>query len=748
MTSLYSSESRANWYTPKRPGMEMPNIILVILDDVGFAQLGCYGGLIDTPNIDALAKNGLRFNNFHTCGLCTPTRASLLTGRNPHAVGCGTVTEDPSGFPGYSGRIPRSTPTIANCLKSLGYNSIAIGKWHNTPEDETSPIGPYDRWPLGLGFDQFYGFIGPATDQWTPNLIQDNHIIGRPDKLPYHLSDDLVDQAISHVRTNASIGRESRFFIWLAFGACHSPHQAPEPYIAKYRGCFNSGWDSVRIKIYERQIALGIIPANTTLTPGNAEIPAWKELTEAQRDSAARSHEVFAGFLEHTDHAIGRLVNCLKTVGILDDTLLILLSDNGASAEGGIFGTDNDMRRMNKRQAGDVLQISDLSDQRPGGHYPAGWAQAGNTPFRWFKRQVHFGGVKDPLIIHWPSRISDPGSIRSQFCHAIDIMPTILAAANDNSHDTSLECNDLALDGISMLPAIENAQCPSRRSTQYFECQGNRGIIHNGWSAVIFHGLYPWRNERTGLTFVEEDRELTGWELYDLNSDFSQAHNLARSEEGRLREMVTRWWVEAARNSVLPLNDQTPSERRRLKPSVVEHQDEFTYWGHVIVSGPYIPDIRDRTHEIEIDVIYDGKDGVLLTMGGRTGGYCIYVDAGKVVYCYNYFGQKYRIRSVSGLRNEKNNIRLSVERQSKNTARAHIMINDIEDMESEIFPTIPIVYSWGQRLEIGDCKGMFADDEFSGTMKFSGCVQKVYIKIAGTPQIFGADDEDAVLNVQ
>ncbi|MBW2622204.1 MAG: arylsulfatase, partial [Deltaproteobacteria bacterium] len=483
-------ESTSWWPGRVTPPQGSPNVVFIILDDVGFSQFGCYGSNIDTPHMDRLASNGLFYNNFHTTALCSPTRACLLTGRNHHSVGTGIIIELASGYPGYNSRIPRNAATIAQILKERGYNTFAVGKWHNTPEDETSLAGPFDRWPLGMGFERFYGFLGGDTSQWNPDLVYDNHRIPSPTRDGYHLSEDIVDKSMEFVLDQKQVAPEKPFFLWMAFGACHAPHHAPEEFIDKYKGKFDKGWDHEREEVLARQKEMGIVPQNTELAPRNRGVKAWDTLSDDERRLFARMQEVYAGFLDHTDYHIGRFLNFLEDVGQMDNTMIVLISDNGASREGGANGSVNENRFFNQISEtveDSLAMLDELGGPRTFNHYPRGWAMAGNTPLKRYKQNTHGGGIRDPLIIHWPRGIKDKGGIRTQYHHVIDLVPTVLEAVGIEAPEMVNGVSQKPIEGTSMLYSFNNAEAPDRKEVQYYEMFGHRGVWHNGWKAVTYH---------------------------------------------------------------------------------------------------------------------------------------------------------------------------------------------------------------------------------------------------------------------
>ncbi len=613
------------WFEPENlPAPGSPNVVVIVLDDVGFAHLGCYGSTIETPNIDALARGGRRYTGFHTTAMCSPTRASLLTGRNHHAVGMGLIADMCTGFPGYHGQVSLKAATLAEMLKPAGYSTFALGKWHLTRAREMTAAGPFGQWPLGRGFERFYGFLYSLVDQWHPELVSDNHFIPTPNRPGYHLSEDLVDRAIDMIRDQKTGSPDRPFFGYLAFGACHTPHQAPQDYIDKYRGRFNEGWDVVREQWHARQIALGIIPPGTQLTAMNAGVRPWASMNEDERRLCARHQEVFAGFLDHTDAQIGRLTAWLQARGMLDNTLIMVLSDNGASAEGGDFGDINLRRYVQSHPETfeeKLSAIDELGTDRHWNAYPAGWGHAGNTPLKWFKMQTHGGGVRDPLIVHWPARIATGGEISPQFCHCSDIAPTILEACGLNAPATVQGVDQMPIHGASLAYTFDNPQAPEGKRVQYFELMGNRGLWADGWKAVTRH-------------FKGDDYDADRWELYHLDTDFSEANDLAEVHPDKLREMIALWWEEAERNQVLPLDDRNFERIALTYWSAPRRQWRFEQ-GMNRVSGYAAPGVANRSYRITADVeLADGDDGVLLSVGGQAGGYVLFIQDGRLVHEY------------------------------------------------------------------------------------------------------------------
>ena len=622
-----------------RPPLRAPNIVLIMLDDVGFGQFSVFGGTVPSPAMERLANEGLRYNRFHTAGICSPTRAALLTGRNPHSAGFGNVAELSTGYDGYTGVIPRSTATIAEILRQHGYSTAMFGKNHNTPPWEGGPAGPFNHWPTGMGFDYFYGFNGWGTSQWQPALFENTRPVP-PSKEPnYQLTGDLVDHAIRWMRTVSNTGADRPFFLYLAAPATHAPHQAPLVWIRKFRGQFHMGWDTYRQIAFERQRKLGVIPADAKLTPRPSLIRAWDSYTPEQQHVFERQMEVFAAYGAYAEDEIGRLLDAVRALPDSDNTLVIyIIGDNGASAEGGPDGELDELAPANGLQPKNEFTpevLAKLGGDEYNNHFAWGWAWAMDTPFKYYKQVVsHLGAIRNPLIISWPTRIKQVGGLRSQFHDVVDVAPTILQAAGIEMPYSVDGIAQKPLDGISMIYTFDNAVAPDRRSTQYFEVFGNRGIYHNGWFASALLEANPADPNRGHL-----DLDKVHWELYDLNKDFTQYDNLAEQYPLELRAMRDLWWAEAARNNVLPI-DWRAGERLVgiTRPNSVSNQKHFVYYpGMLALPEAIAPDIRNRSWTIAAYGKFTRtSQGVLITQGGRPGGWALYVLNGRLVFDYNY----------------------------------------------------------------------------------------------------------------
>ncbi|HZG84052.1 arylsulfatase [Paenibacillus sp.] len=630
-------ETSIPWWSEKPDVSGKPNVVIVLLDDLGFAQLGCYGSDIATPNIDALARNGLRYNNFHTTALCTPSRAALLTGRHPHSVGMRSVLSADAGFPNARGRIAKDAALISEMLLENGYNTFAVGKWHLNTSVEHSFAGPFDNWPLGRGFEHYYGFLGGATSQWNPDLVEGNRRISKPTRAEdgYHITEDLTDKAIEYIREQKTAAPEKPFFCYLAYGAPHAPHHAPREFIEKYRGKYDKGWDKTREEWFENQKALGIIPQDAALPPRSPDVRAWDELTSDEQRLCARFQEAFAGFLEHTDYHIGRLIRYLTDIGQMDNTVFILLSDNGACSGGGDHGTFQLRADWSGAESFEekLERIDEIGTPLANNHYPKGWAHAGNTPLRWYKSFVHAGGVRAPLIIHYPKKIRDSGGIRNQYHHVIDVMPTILELTGLRAPEVYQGVPQQPIHGVSMAYTFEQAEGASRRRTQIYEMQGNRAIYHDGWKAVSLH--QPGRN-------FEEDR----WELYHAERDFSELNDLAEEQPEKLQQLIDLWWTEAERYGFLPLEKRSMGAviaELSAKSQSAAPVKRIFYRSESGLPIPKTPNVHNKHFAIEAEAVRtDGsEEGVLVAVGNRSGGYAFYIKDNRLVFAVNKGSKNY-----------------------------------------------------------------------------------------------------------
>ena len=637
------------WWPPEPAAPDSaPNVLLVVLDDVGFAQLGCYGSDIDTPLLDRLAAEGVRLCNFRTTALCSPTRACLLTGRNHHRNAMGRVTELAVGFPGYRGRPPRENGFLSEILRARGYATYAVGKWHLTPADEVHMGAPRDTWPLARGFDRWYGFHGGETHQFVPALYHDNHSVRPPRRLEdgYHLTADLADRAIEYVGDLRAVDPVRPFLCYFATGACHSPHQAPPAWIARYRGRFDAGWDEWRRAVHARQLATGVLPPGTLLSPRPGWVPAWVELDARAKAVASRFMECFAAFLSHTDAELGRVLAFLEDLGELDDTLVIVVSDNGASAEGGPDGSINDVRLTNLDPAGTgemVDRIEEIGGPTSHNNYPWGWAMAGNTPFKRWKREVHHGGVAAPCIVRWGPLSESAGGVRHQFVHAVDVLPTVLELAGVEPPEVLDHVPQSGIDGTSFayLLGPRGGGEEERHTTQYFEMFGSRAIYHDGWKAVAYHPVGPLYDDGLDPNAPFDDDV---WELYDLRTDLAEVTDLAPTRPELVTALVARWWEEAERNQVLPLDNRVLWALLHPKPTARVDRAIARYFpGGAQVPEAVALDVQGRSHMLRalVDVPSDALcEGVLLALGSVLGGWSFHVLGGRLRYVHNLYGKE------------------------------------------------------------------------------------------------------------
>jgi arylsulfatase A-like enzyme len=632
-----------------------PNILLILTDDVGFGASSTFGGPVQTPTMDGLANSGLRYNQFHTTALCSPTRAALITGRNHHSVASGNITEFATGFPGYNSLVSRSDGSVGEVLKESGYNTSWFGKMHNVPDWMSSRAGPFDLWPTGLGFEYFYGFIGGDADQWHTAIFENNVPIESEEQVhgSKHFAELMADKAITWMQSQHSVAPNKPWLLYFATGLAHAPHHAPKDWIAKYKGQFDQGWDKVREETLARQIKLGVVPPNTQLTKRPEQIPAWDSLTDDQKRLFARMMEVYAGALSFADHQIGRVLDAVQESGQLDNTLVIyVMGDNGASAEGTLQGTTNEVGEAANGVTETIPYLLSMIDQLGGpttyNHYPVGWAHGMDSPMQWTKQVAsHFGGTRNGLVISWPARITDKGGVRSQFCHVIDIVPTIYEAIGITPPKVMDGTPQKPLDGTSLVYTFGDAKAPTRHTVQYFEMMGNRAIYKDGWMASTTPLRLPWQTYGTEVS--PDDFQ---WELYNINQDFSQANNLAASNPDKLRELQAAFDNEAKKYNVYPL-DSSFAERAdpAIRPSLTRGRNEFTYYpGSIRIPEGSAPNFKNKSWAIAAEVMLpnSGASGVLATIGGRFGGWALLMQDGKPAFAYAYSNQpehKYRVVS-------------------------------------------------------------------------------------------------------
>lgn len=627
------ADSTPDWPQPPKPPKGAPNILIVLFDDAGFSDFGCYGSPIRTPTIDRLANQGLRYTGFHTTAMCSTTRSALLTGRNHHSVGVGCLANFDSGFPGYRGKIAKQAGTLAEMLRPNGYRNYMLGKWHVTPLTESGATGPFDGWPLGRGFDRFYGFLDAETDQYAPELVLDNSSIDPPGTFAtgYHLTADLVDQSIRFLAGHIAEQPETPWLLWLALGATHAPHQAPPDLIKSYDPIFRNGWDIERDQRLAKQKALSIVPNSTHLPPRNDGVEPWTSHTPDEQRVFTRLQSAFAGMLDHADQHLARLITFLETTEIRDNTLILVLSDNGASQEGGPRGGVNLTGPRNLRpepMAEKLARIDDIGGPDTNSNYPLGWAMASNTPLRRYKQNTHGGGIRDPLVISWPAGIPARGELRHQFAHASDLTPTLLDIIGITPPPTINGIPQMPLEGTSFAASLHDPNAPSKSQPQYFEMFGHRGIWSNGWKAVAYH---------PPGTPYEADK----WELFHLDKDFSETNDLAAQQPERLQALIHLWWQEAEKHQVLPLDDRFAA---RFIENAARFQGARTHYvfhagmGHVPTE--VAPDVRSRSYKIEAHVQIDAQsEGVLIAHGDATTGYSLFVKNGRLVHDLNIGGE-------------------------------------------------------------------------------------------------------------
>ena len=736
-TGLTTATSVASPTTPLRAPDGSPNVVVIVIDDMGFAQLGCYGSDIATPNIDRLAANGLRYRQFHVTALCSPTRAALLTGRNHHRVGMGLLPEIAMSFPGYDGHLPQSASTLARTLRDGGYSTFAVGKWHLAPRGELSASGPFTQWPLGVGFERYYGFLTGDTNQYSPQLVCDNHFVDPPEAHDpqYHLTDDLADRAIRMILDQQQATPGKPFFCYFATGAMHAPHQVAPEWIEPYRGRFDKGWERWREELFARQVATGIVPEGTTLTERPSWVQPWDEVAPEERALYARMMEVYAGFLTHTDAQIGRVLDFLETVGALDNTIVMLISDNGTSAEGGPTGSINEHRfpyGIEEDLDENLAAIDQLGGDRLYNHYAWGWAWAGNTPFRLWKRYAWLGGTRTPLIVQWPKGIAARGEVRDQFCHVIDLAPTVLDCVGLAAPVVVDGVAQIAFDGASLRAGFDAGDVAGRR-VQYFEMLGSRSVYLDGWKATTDHVGQQVAAERA---LVEGSRDFASdqWLLFDLTNDFSEAHDLAAQHPEKVRELEARWWLEAGANNVLPLDDGFMTRFAAIIPSAYEAPRRGVYRPN---AGPVITDsmpmmIGGFTLRAFTEPVAPGVEGIIAAQGNWTNGWAVYVLDGRLVYVVNTYGTAHRIASDAMVPGGATTFAVHYEPMPHADGVVVLRVDDVEVGRGALSTNLP--FNWqvgGHGLSVGRDWGLPVHDEYRSPFAFTGVVDRVEIE-AGT----------------
>lgn len=718
----YVTDSEAWFAEPAHPGDEAPNVILVLLDDTGFAQMGCFGSDIDTPHLDALAANGLQFTNFHVTPLCSPTRAALLSGRSNHAVGMRTVSNFSTGFPNQLGHISNHAATVAEVLGDAGYGTFCVGKWHLAPMEQCSAAGPFNQWPLARGFNRFYGFLDGETDQFYPELVADNHPIDPPagPEDGYHVSEDLIDNALKIIADFKGVRPDRPFLGYVAFGATHAPHQAPASYMAKYRGKFDEGWDIVRERWFKKQIETGVIPADTQLAPRNPGVKAWVDLSDNEKRLAARMQEAFAAFLDHTDDQIGRLVEGLRHLGQLENTIIVVHADNGASQEGGPFGVMHEMKFFNliiESPDEAVQRIDDIGGPHSHANYPWGWAQAGNTPFKWYKQNTHEGGVHVPLVIHWPQGISDRGALRHQFHVVNDIVPTIYEVIRVEPPATLKGFKQMPITGTSLAYSFTDGVADSQKTVQYFENMGHRAIYSDGWKAVTRH--------ESGVPY---DNDV--WELYDLRNDVSECNNVADQMPDKLNELISLWWDEARKHNVLPLDDRGVTLfGTRINDHGPHRPDRhYTYFPPITrIPTAASASIGGRSWDFEARITRPaGANGVLYATGTENSGLSIFIQNDLLVFDYNYFGEHWIVESTHVVPEGQCTVGVQF-RRAKRDADVWLYINGEQCGQIHLPRFMRMMSSVGASVGFDD--GSPVSERYSGAFHFEGVISRVDIQI-------------------
>jgi arylsulfatase A-like enzyme len=747
-----AEESSPAWPRPLRAVPGAPNVLWVVLDDTGFGQLGCYGSPISTPNFDSLAAGGLRYTNMHTTALCSPSRSCIVTGRNHHANATAAINELATGYPGYNGSMPFENGFLSEMLQQQGYSTYMVGKYHLLPSEFESPAGPFDRWPLGRGFERFYGFLGGDTSQWYPDLVYDNHQV-EPPRTPeqgYHLTEDLADKAIEFIADAKQVAPNKPFYLHFCTGAMHAPHHVSKEWADRYSGQFDDGWDAYRERVFARQKELGIMPADAELSRHDPDVPDWESLSPDARRLAARMMEVYAGFLSHTDQQLGRILDFLKQTGQFDNTLIMVVSDNGASPEGGPTGTTNELQFFNN--APETLEeglrsIDELGGPTTFNHYPWGWTWAGNTPFRRWKRETYRGGACDPFVVSWPKGIKARGEIRDQYAHIIDMVPTVLEVLGVEPPAKIRGVTQAPIHGVSFAHTFEDRAAPTRHRTQYFEMFGHRSIDHEGWRAVC-----PW----PGPSFAEAgkpfgapitaetltDLDAHHWELYHVADDPAENHDLAAEHRDKLIEMIAQWYVEAGKYNVLPIDGSAVQRLMTERPQIAEARDRYTYWpGTQTVPFFAGPRVLNRPHAItaNVDIPPDGAEGVLICQGSGVGGWSFYLKDGKLHYVHNYVRRAlYQVSSPDAVPAGQHQLRFEFEPTGKPDVsqgkgapgRAQLYVDSQLVGQADFPVTTPIVFNPGG-LTCGANPGSPVTPDYQAPFRFTGTLRSVTVDLSG-----------------
>ena len=746
---------------PLRPPTGAPNVLVVLIDDAGFGSSSAFGGPCLTPNLEKLADNGLRYNRMHTTALCSPTRAALLTGRNHHSVGFGNITENATSAPGNNTIRPNTAAPLADVLKLNGYSTAQFGKCHEVPVWQVTPVGPFDSWPTGGGgFEYFYGFIGGETNQWYPALFEGTTPI-EPPKTPeegYHLTEDLASKATKWIRQQKTLVPDKPFFIYFAPGATHAPHHAPKDWIEKYKGRFDKGWDALREETFARQKQLGVIPKDCELTARHEQIPAWNTISAEMKPIIARQMEVYAAFMSHTDHQIGKVIDALADLQILNDTLIyVIIGDNGASAEGSLQGTFNEMASITGYGNLETPEYFKQRLDQFGGpesynHYAVGWAHAMDTPYQWTKQVAsHFGGTRNGTIVHWPRGIKAKGEVRNQFCHVIDVAPTVLEVARLPQPTIVHGVLQKPIEGVSMAYSFDSAKAEERHQTQYFEMFGNRGIYHKGWTAVTRHRT-PWETGRVKLPAFDDDL----WELYDTNKDWSQSQDIAKKNPEKLAELQRLWLIEAVKYNVLPIDDRM-MERADPdiagRPKVVSGNRQLLFGGMGRLTEFGIVNYKNKSYAVTTEIVVPekGAEGVIVAVGGNIGGWSLYVKDGRPKYCYNFYGLNlYYVEGKEPLPRGTHQVRFEFGYDGGGIGKGGDVTLYVDGKSvgtGRVDQTEPIVFSADETLDIGNETGSPVTKDYK-TRKFTGEVNWVEIDVDKAAEdvdhLIGAEERLAV----
>jgi arylsulfatase len=747
-TVLYDAKDPENKYPPitqLRPPAGAPNVLVILIDDAGFGSSSAFGGPCYTPTAEMLASEGLKYNRFHTTALCSPTRQALLTGRNHHSVGMGGITEIASGSPGYNSILPNTCAPLAKTLKLNGYATAQFGKCHEVPVWETSPAGPFNAWPTGGGgFEYFYGFIGGEAHQWYPALYEGT-IPVEPDKTPeegYHLVDDMTNKAIDWIGQQKALIPDKPFFVYFAPGATHAPHHVPKEWADKYKGKFDQGWDKLREETFARQLKLGVIPPDCKLTARHKEIPAWDAMPEELKPVLRREMEVYAGFMEYVDHHVGRLIDSVKKLGLLDDTLVYyIIGDNGASAEGTLNGTYNEMINFNGAAALETPEflmerIDKLGGPESYNHYAVGWAHAMNTPYQWTKQVAsHWGGTRNGTIVHWPKGVKGKGEVRSQFHHVIDIAPTVLELAGLPQPMFVEGVQQHPMEGVSMAYSLNDAKAAEQHETQYFEMFGNRGIYHKGWTAVTRHKT-PWLLIGEVTPAFDDDV----WELYNTNSDWSQANDLSKQNPEKLHELQRLWLIEATRYNVLPLDDNVGARINSDlagRPVLIKGKSQILFGRMGRLSENSVLNLKNKSHSVTAEIVVpaNGAEGVIVAQGGNIGGWSLYAKGGKLKYCYNLLGIHYfYVESKDPLPAGQHQVRMEFAYAGGGLGKggtATLFVDGKQVGQGNVAATAAMVFSADDGCDVGRDTGSSVSEDYKPTENtFTGTVKGVQLAIA------------------